>query len=86
MPYKINTRGYVLAVPSKRSEFPERERAWKDLTTLQQDALLFLALPENQEEYSSAGEVAAYWNYPNGQYFRGPLASLHKRGLIDKFD
>jgi len=78
MPYKINARGSMLFLPS---ETPSRKR---ELTEMQNQALEYLYNHRNEDRYIHAHEVATYFGYPNGQWMRGPLASLHKRGFITK--
>ncbi len=79
MPYRINIRGTRKL----------RGGDIKDLTDLQQKALLYLDAWKDTKNaegdvYIGAAEVAKSYGYPNGQWFRGVLSSLHKRGLIDK--
>ncbi len=54
------------------------------LTDLQKKALRYLEDHLHEDRFIDAREVAMFYGYPNGQYFRGVLASLHKKGLITK--
>jgi hypothetical protein len=53
-----------------------------NLTTLQRQAINYAT--SHSSKWVGAREIALHHGYPNGQYFRGVLASLHKRGLLTK--
>ena len=74
MPYKISASGRGMFKPFA---------SW-DLTKLQQKALEYAW--NNDPDWFGAVDVAKEYGYPNGQYFRGVLASLHKKGLLIKGD
>lgn len=74
------------------------QRGWRDwsnwtlgrdsklycLTDLQKKALTYLYDNKDEKRYIDAHEIALFYGYPSGLYFRGVLASLYKKGLIDK--
>ena len=86
MPYKLSLKGFNLVHPNTEAQ----QRELQGLTDLQIKALDYLNAwkgihdTNDADTYVDAAEVATYYGYPNGQYFRGVLASLHKKGLIDK--
>lgn len=82
MPYKISAEGLDYAT-SLLALDPTDE-----LTIMQQEAMQYALYLHNHhpDQFVHAAEVAKYWDYPNGQFFRGVLASLHKKGLLNKFE
>jgi hypothetical protein len=86
MPYKLSTKGFDLI----HANTAAGQRELQGLTDMQRQALDYLnawvgATSNNEGPvYVDSAEVAKYYGYPNGQYFRGVLASLHNKGLVDK--
>jgi DNA-binding IscR family transcriptional regulator len=80
MPYKLSLYGEEQLA----QDAFETKSIIPTLTDLQKKAMEYLSDHKNEKRYIDANEVATYYGYPNGQYFRGVLASLHKKGLIDK--
>jgi hypothetical protein len=86
MPYRLSDKGFKLIHTQTKAEQAELQ----SLTDLQTKALDYLNAWQDagdgkgQPVYIDAAEVAKYYGYPNGQWFRGVLASLHKKGLVDK--
>jgi len=81
MPYMLSTKG------KKLFEVPRREltKTYNDLfTEMQRHALNFFH--DRADSWYGAADVAKEYGFPNGQYFRGVLASLHKRGYLTKGD
>lgn len=74
MPYKISAEGLRVVAS---------EEGLDELTELQVKALKYLKTT-SKDRFVDAREVAVYYGYPNGQYFRGVLASLHQKGLLIK--
>jgi hypothetical protein len=77
MPYKLSTAG-------DRAIKLVHEGTLDNMTDLQQKALQYLYEHRTENRFIDAAEIAHYYSYPNGQYFRGVLASLHSYKLLDK--
>ncbi len=86
MPYKLSDKGFKLIHANTQAQQIELQ----GLTDLQHKALDYLNSwfgtqdGNDQPVYVDAADVAKFWGLSNGQYFRGVLASLHKKGLLDK--
>lgn len=80
MPYKLSTLGYSYCFTRKGRS----TTTIVNLTKLQMQALAYLYEHKDENRYIDAHEVATFYGYKNGMWFRGVLASLHKRGLLDK--
>ena len=82
MPYKLSSRGFkAITLDQAHGTTPF---ATLNLTDLQKKALDYLYGHKDENRYIDAHEVATYYGYKNGTWFRGVLASLHKRGLLTK--
>lgn len=84
MPYKLNKLGRAALETLKQGSSSISPTSI--LTYRQIVALNYLADHEDEGRYIGAAEIADYLGDPNGQYFRGVLASLYHKGLIDKFE
>ncbi len=80
MPYMLSQHG--------REELSKSAKGLSSLsstwTELQKKAMNYLSMHQDENRYIGAAEVAQFYGYPNGQYFRGVLASLHHYGLLTK--
>ena len=74
MPYKLSLKGRHLV--DTGDNFPA------DLTEHQEQALIYLDL-HRHDGYIESSEVAKYYGLAP-QAMRGPLASLYKRGYVEK--
>ncbi len=80
MPYKLSAEG-----KREIERIKEQPKLKDNYTELQIKALGYFAELEPEEvHWVHAAEVAEAYGYPNGQWFRGVLASLHKKGLLIK--
>jgi hypothetical protein len=90
MPYKLSNKGRKLfGTPIIESQSVDTVIGWHDLTAMQRLAMQFAHQynePPFESKVFSAAEVASYYDYPTGQYFRGVLASLYEKGLLNKED
>ncbi len=86
MPYRLSDKGFKLI----HAQTATQQAELQGLTDLQRKALDYMNAWQDAKSnnegpvYVGAAEVAKYYGYPNGQWFRGVLASLHKRGLLIK--
>lgn len=76
MPYKISYKGH--------GKIAVADEEVLGLTEMQAQALEYLEDHRSDDRYIDAHEIATYYGYPSGNYFRGVLYSLWKRGLIEK--
>ena len=81
MPYKLSLA--TLNGFKAKADYNKKTLPW-DLTDLQKKALEYLYEHKDENRYIDAHEVATFYGYKNGMWFRGVLASLHKKGLLEK--
>lgn len=89
MPYKLSAKAQRLLGPLAGdtisvSQILTKIQPLTHLTDLQKKALQYLYKCKDEDRFIHAAEIAKHYGYPNGQYFRGVLTSLEKKGLLVK--
>jgi hypothetical protein len=82
VPYQLSKQGKALLEGHSVVSLAAIQEMRSSYTDLQRKALTYFEGHPNT--WIGAAEVAQAYGYPNGWTFRGVLASLHAKGILDK--